>query len=376
MILNYKAAAFACSLLLISFTAQAANAVHKKEYTKTIKKEYGVGAEGAVHLSNKYGRVDVKTWSGNKVSIEVNIVVHASSESKANDFFDRVTLNFSHGSGVVRAETEIDPMSNSWWNWFNSTPLDYKINYTVYMPAAHDLELRHKYGNAAVAELKGKVLIDLKYGNFRAEGTPQRMSVILKYGNGDITRAGYLNADIGYGSLNLSEVNDMDLLSKYSKVNISKARELRITSKYDSFKLGTIARLKNSGAYDNFNIQSVGTADITTKYTSVVIEQLDDELRGDAAYGQLKIRRISRDFNLINITAKYTDVKLYLASGTTARLDLSVSYADIKVPDALDIRYDSRQNQSRELRGTLGGDAAKGSIKVSLSYGGLSVQQE
>lgn len=373
MTLNYKTILTLIALLAMADLARATD-LWKKEYVKTIKKEYGVGAEGAVHLTNKYGRVDVKTWSGNKVSIEVNIVVNASTESKANDFFERVSIQFSHASGVVSATTEIDSERSSWWDWFSTGTVEYKINYTVFMPAGHHLELRNKYGNAAVAELKGKVLLDIKYGNFEAEGSPQRMSVTLKYGHGEINRAGYLYADVGYGSLSLNEVNDVDLTSKYSKVTINKAREIRSTSKYDSFKLGQVGRFKNSGAYDNFYIQSVGRAEISSKYPQITIDQVDRELLCDVAYGVVKIKQIGRDFENISVTAKYTDVKLTLASGAAARFDLIGSYASLKVPENTDIRYELRQNQSRELRGTLGGDAAKGNIKVSLNYGGLSIQ--
>ena len=41
----------------------------KKEFTKTIKKEFDIDADGKVSIVNKYGEVNINTWDQNKVKI-------------------------------------------------------------------------------------------------------------------------------------------------------------------------------------------------------------------------------------------------------------------------------------------------------------------
>ena len=45
------------------------------EFTKTIKREFDISANGTTYLSNKYGKIEVKTWDKNRVKIAVTIVV-------------------------------------------------------------------------------------------------------------------------------------------------------------------------------------------------------------------------------------------------------------------------------------------------------------
>ncbi|MBK7338549.1 MAG: hypothetical protein IPJ00_21495 [Saprospirales bacterium] len=45
-----------------SFWERCAPTSNGQEFNKTITKEYDISANGTTYLSNKYGKVDVKTW--------------------------------------------------------------------------------------------------------------------------------------------------------------------------------------------------------------------------------------------------------------------------------------------------------------------------
>ena len=66
--------------------------VKKTEFTKNINKEFNISANGDVSLANKYGKVDLKTWSQNKVKIDITITVDARNQSNADDIFERIKI--------------------------------------------------------------------------------------------------------------------------------------------------------------------------------------------------------------------------------------------------------------------------------------------
>lgn len=372
--------AFKISLLLFlalswAAPALAGNPGDAREFTKTIKKEYDISSDGTVHLNNKYGKVEVKTWDRNRVKIEVTIVVNANSESSAQEVFNRISINFSNNPAWVKAETVIEPAKRSWWNWGSSSS-DYKINYLVYMPPANNLELYNRYGDSFVAELKNRALINVKYGNFKADGIGERASIDLAYGNGTLAKTGYMQSSVSYGNLTCTEVNDADISSKYSKVFIERAGVVRSTSKYDEYRLGALKEFRNTGGYDNFDIRSAETVVVNTKYSNVTVGRLSHLLDLTISYGSGVINQVGKSFSGITLNGKYTDFKVTLEPGTDARFEATGSYAGIGYPSSLSVSYEKEQGQSREVRGHFGSSGSKGFIKAQLSYGNLRIRQE
>ncbi|MBX2928561.1 MAG: hypothetical protein KF852_12045 [Saprospiraceae bacterium] len=363
------------AVLGIALPMAAYGADGAREFTKTIKKEYDIIADGTVNLSNKYGKVEVKTWDKNRVKIEVTILVNANSESQAQEVFDRISINFTNSTALVKAETVIEPAKRSWWNWGSSTS-DYKINYLVYMPATNNLELSNRYGDAYVAELKNRADITVKYGNFKSDGIGDRANIDLAYGNGTIAKTGYIQGMVSYGSLTCTEVKDADITSKYSKISLERGQVIRSASKYDEYRLGNIQEFRNTGGYDNFDIRSADKVFVSTKYSNVTIGRLTNTLDLSMSYGSGVISKVVKDFGGITLNGKYTDFKINLEAGADARFEAAGSYGGINYPNGMSVSYEKEQGQSREVKGHIGSGSGKALIKAQISYGSLRVRQE
>lgn len=346
----------------------------RKEYTKTIKKEFDIAANGTTYLSNKYGEVAVKTWDRNRVKISVDIVVDAGSEDKANDIFDRISVNFSNARDYVKAMTEIESSRSSWWSWGSSSSKgDYRINYEVYLPASNNLDLELKYGDAYVANMEGKVKLNLKYANFKVEGVGDDSTIDFAYGNGAIQNARDLTTSLSYGKLDIEQVNDISLTTKYSKINIEKAGDVRCETKYDTYRLMEIADFKNYGKYDNFAIRSAQNVSLEGKYSSLEAEAVSQRVDLDMEYGSANFG-LGSQFQEASMNGRYTDFKVNVASGTAYRLDAIATYAGINYPADLEVVREISKSSSQEVEGYSRNRDAKAMIKARLNYGGLRVR--
>lgn len=361
-------------LLLLAFFVSAAQiAVAAAEYTKTIKKEFDISSDGTTSITNKYGKVEIKTWDRNRVKIDVTIVVKASSESKAQEVFDRIGVDFSNSSDYVKAETNIESKSRSWWN--SSDKSDYRINYEVFLPAGNSLELNHRYGDAFVAELGGRADVSVKYGNLKAEGFGRSAKIYLGYSGGAIERVANLDAEVSYGKLSCGEAQNVSLNTKYSKITIDKANEVRCETKYDGYQFGEIRTFNNTGKYDNIRIGSVEKVMIASSYTQLSLEELTKNLELEMQYGGASIERLARGFDEVNITGKYTGFKIGVAGGADFQLDAYAKYAGIGYPSDMTITYEKDKGSEHEVKGYAGGENAKGNITARLNYGGLKVRR-
>lgn len=367
-------------LTSVSMIARASDNQERREFTKVIKKEFDIAKNGTTALYNKYGKVDVKTWDNNRVKVEVTIIVNASSESAAQQVFDRIDINFFNKDNYVKAETIIESGKSSWWgDWGSSNNRsDYSINYEVYMPTSNNLELANKYGDAYVAPIEGVATVDVKYGNIKMQGVKNDAKITLGYGNGSIINAYNVTADISYSTMTFGTVRDVDITSKYcsQKIVFDKVSNIRSTTKYDTYEIGTVRELRNEGGYDNFRIGTAENVIINSKYTQVNIDKLNKLLDLDMQYGGSSVGNLSKEFTSVNLVGKYTDFKIAVESGANFSLDASTTYAGITYPSDMNVSYEKEKSSSHEVKGHLGKEGGKSVIVARLSYGGLKVRQE
>ena len=367
----YKYYAVLCAAFLLVGTLRAD--AGGQEFNKTITKEYDISANGTTYLSNKYGKVDVKTWEKNRVKITVNIIVRTGSESTAQKVFDRINIAFSNGSDYVKAVTEIEPSKGgwSWSSWMGSDKSDYSINYEVYLPATNNLEITHRYGDVYCASMKGRVKLDVKYVNFKAEGMGDNSSVLFGYGNGSIGKARNLSSDISYSKLTVEEASNLNITSKYTQVNVGKAEDLTCTSRYDTYVLGQIQDLKNTGMYDNFRVASANSIEIASKYTQVKAEKVAKTLVLDLSYGNADAK-LGQGFSKVSCTGNYTNYKIGAPEGSSFVFDGSSTYAGLQYPEGMDMEYNVQKNTSQTVKGKYGKSPAA-MVVVKVNYGGAKV---
>ncbi|WP_342662733.1 hypothetical protein [Gelidibacter mesophilus] len=122
-------------LLLSHFTVAASdwNGKHTKE--KTIKKEFSVNRDALLKIQNSYGNINIITYSGNTVSIEVNIKTNGNDLDKVEEKLNTINVNFQASSSMVSAKTIFGKSkSGSWWNWGSNNNINMEINYLIKLP--------------------------------------------------------------------------------------------------------------------------------------------------------------------------------------------------------------------------------------------------
>lgn len=358
-------------MLVFSLPATA-----KGEFTKTIKKEFDTARDGTTSISNKFGKVDIKTWDKNRVKVDVRIIVKAGSESAAQKVFDRINIAFMNtGGNYVKAETNIESDKKEWWDW-SPTKSDFSIVYEVFMPPTNKLELYTKYCDVYVAALSGEAIINVNYGNFKMEGVTDKATIALAYGNGSVARAQNVNVDIKHSNIRFEEARDVDITSKYANVSFEKAGEVRSTSRYDTYRLGDIQDFRNTGKYDNIEIQEAKNVLISSQYTNVKLAKINRSVDLNLEYGGAVIGQLSKGFSDANLLGKYSDFKVSLEPGVVYQLDAAANSAGITYPSDLTVTYEREKSTSHEVKGHVGSQNTPSVIKARLSYGGLRVKQE
>ncbi len=384
---TYKSLVLLVCLMMASWASQANNiAVRdtlcrvnkpctKREFSKTINKQFPTTADGTVKISNRYGKVEIKTWDNNEVKVEVVIKVDAHSEDRANDVFDRITIDFNSSRNFVSAATEIASKSgwDSWWGGGSND--SYKINYQVYMPATNKLDLFNKYGDSYVAALKGRVNLEIKYGNIQVDQVDNDVDLMLGYGNASITGAQELGLEVKYSKVKVGTASNVDIVSKYSTVTIDEAQDVRSETKYDHYHLGMVKDYHNIGKYDDVHIKVAASVRAAAKYSDYTVVHLKDWADFDLEYGSASVEMLDRAFTALEIRGRYTDYKIEVQEGTHYQLDASSRYANIRYPSEFTVVKEIKDGNDREVQGFVGDKNQAKVIKARLDYGGIKVKQ-
>jgi hypothetical protein len=356
----------------------AQNALAKQEFSKIIYKEFNIDPYGTTQLSNKYGKIDAKTWEGNQVKIKVTIIVNAYKQAEAEDVFNRIKIDFYNDNKFVKAETHIGESKSNWVNfggmWGNKSN-DYSVNYEVYYPRGNFLDLSNKYGDSYVGTTNGAVKANVKYGNIRLEEVNNNVELYVAYGNANVgTIKQNLKSNIDYGKLNLRSADKVELNGDYSEFDFENIGDLRSSTDYATFRIGKVGNFTGDADYGHFKIRSAGNVSFNGDYTDLSIISLDNFGDFNLEYGALKIDNVSKSFSEVKVDADYTDVVIAPENGCDYRLKAESSYAGIKYPSSFNVNYEKDGSVNERVEGFMGSKNAKGIIKVNVSYGGLKIK--
>ena len=347
--------------------------VSKHEYSKTIKKEFPITSDGNTILENKYGKIDVKTWDKDRVKVNVNIVVKTSSESEAQEVFDRIKINFDSGETFVSAKTSIESSQKSWWGWDDKNT-EFQINYEVLIPTKGALDLANKYGDAEIATIGGKAKVKVKYGDFTMEEAQNDLFVDLGYGAGTVMRARDITGEIAYSKFRIKEAQDIVLDTRYSKMNVERAEDLKIESRYDNYEVGEARDFKCQARYGDMDILAVDNVVCNSRYTEYRIEKVSNKADFNLEFGGVTVEQITKGFSEVILIGKYTDYRLTVEPGASYQLDANAEYAGIKYPSQMQVTHEVEKGTTHAVKGHQGTQNARSVIKASLNYGALRVR--
>lgn len=346
--------------LLLLFAFLTSSVITAQEVSKEFHKEYTAGNNTTLDINNRYGDVVVETNDQNQIVIDVKVTVEYPNKDKAEKLLSYIDVQFSQEGDIIKAKTVIDEKFN--FSGWGGGSRRFSIDYNIKMPSKINFTLANKYGNSDLAEIKGLVRLDIKFGDLKADnltrGNEKPLnSLNLAYGKAEIQNSGWLDAEVRYaGNFAIEDGQALLLDSKYSKIRINK-----------------ISSIVGETRYDNLNIQNINNLVLDAGYADINIGELSKKLKFEGGYGSLTVDRVPSGFESLETDTRYLGVKLGIDGNASYRLDARLSYGDLKF-DENNFKNQRRiiENTSKEVSGIVGKeDSPSSEVKVSASYGSV-----
>jgi hypothetical protein len=239
-------------LFIASLHAKADDGVHKE---KTYSKTYTLSSGDAVDIDNKFGKVDVITWDKSEVQVDVLISVTDDTEEEVNYELSHIHINDSKSQSTVSFSTDMDINED---DSPHRNHREYRIDYTVHLPAAQTLDLRNKFGNISLPDYSGAIDITCKFGHLDAGKLSSLKSLKLEFGQ-NTSHIAAINGgsiDVKYSKVDIDELSG-DIVAEFK---FSELADLNVSSKIRSLKIRNSyapLRLKlDKGIPTQFNIST------------------------------------------------------------------------------------------------------------------------
>jgi hypothetical protein len=298
--------------LIVAFIFISAN-VFAAEKDRIVKNSFKVNADTELKIKNSFGDVNVESYSGSEIFIEVKIWAKGSSEEKVLKFINSIDIDFHESSDEIRVKTS--NISN------NGKVNKFEVNYTVKMPIGNELSIDNSFGNVNIASHKGKIDLDISHGNFDL-GTVLNddNEIELQFGNGNIEKFGSGSIELSHSNLDIVRISDLNLDSNFSNTKIEKI-------------LGSI--------------------------------------KAEVSHGSLKTKSIDKNFRKIEIEAEFSTVRLKLNEKSSYDLEFRGSFTSFSKPSNFEVTNRDKDYTSETIIGNNNGGGAK--VKLIMSHSTLSL---
>lgn len=329
---------------------------HTKE--KTIKKEFTVNRDALLRINNSYGNIDIVTYTGSTISIEVKIKANGNNLNKVEERLNTINVDFQASSTMVSAKTIFGKSRfSNWWNWGNTNSVNMEVNYIIKLPITNSIDLNNTYGSINLDRLEGKAKISCDYGKITTkELLADHNDIAFDYTQNsyfEYIKSGKIKAN--YSGFTISKAKNLEISADYSKSVIEIAEEVGYNCDYGSISIGKANNIQGKGNY------------LTARFGEIY-----KNIQLSANYGAIKIDGMTANAGNVAITSGYTGITIGYAPDYQFKFDCTLSYASLRGADNFEFTKKKTQGSEKQYQGHYGNPNTNNLIKVASNYGNVT----
>ena len=339
------------ALCLITLLASAYNRGdhdynYRYEEQQTIEQTFDVEALPNLIMEGKYSDFNITTWDRQQIDFKVKISVKSDKESTVKQLMSIISVELTQECNTVTAKTVFTNKMNKSFN------ASVSIKYYVKVPKDVLMDLKTRYGDITLDEVREKLKVELKYGDFKADNILiddiVNNSIEVKYGNINLDNVKQMGLWLDYGDAKINTCDYIDGTLKYSKIFITDLNHCMLELKYSD------ARIEKAD-----KVLFVNTA-----YSDMKVRNVTERLSVDMKYSDLTATATSLT-PVIEIDGAYSDANLYLNEDASFNYSLRSSYGDITFKGFFDTSSIGGQGHY--------GEGERGSLNITTKYGDVDI---
>lgn len=356
---------FLLAFVLIPSIASAGNTANwSGEHTreKTIKKEFSVSSNATLKVDNSYGNIDIVTYEGSTITIEVRIKTNGNDIDKVQDKINDIDVEFNASSSSVIAKTIFSKeKSKSWWNWGKNNNVNMSINYIINMPISNNVDLRNDYGSITLDKLEGRAEINCDYGKITTkELMADNNDIKFDYTNNsyfEYIKSGSINAD-------------------YSGFTVGMAKSLDINADYSSSEVEVVENISYNCDYGSLKIKNANNVEGNGDYLTLRLGTIHKNVSVKADYGSIKIEKMVKNAGNIEIESDYCGITIGYDPAYAFSFDIDLEYADLRNSEGFEFTKKRIESSDKYYQGYYKSSDSGNMVLVKTEYGSVTFKKQ
>lgn len=356
---------FLLAFVLIPSIASAGNTTNwSGEHTreKTIKKEFSVSSNATLKVDNSYGNIDIVTYEGSTITIEVRIKTNGNDIDKVQDKINDIDVEFNASSSSVIAKTIFSKeKSKSWWNWGKNNNVNMSINYIINMPISNNVDLRNDYGSITLDKLEGRAEINCDYGKITTkELMADNNDIKFDYTNNsyfEYIKSGSINAD-------------------YSGFTVGMAKSLDINADYSSSEVEVVENISYNCDYGSLKIKNANNVEGNGDYLTLRLGTIHKNVSVKADYGSIKIEKMVKNAGNIEIESDYCGITIGYDPAYAFSFDIDLEYADLRNSEGFEFTKKRIESSDKYYQGYYKSSDSGNMVLVKTEYGSVTFKKQ
>ena len=345
------------------------NIASAQKFTQSSSVEKSFLANGNTTLSviNKYGKVQVSVWENDSVQVLVNVWVESKDPKKLNSLISNIKFDFNQNQYNITARTIFASENNLFSDIVKisdilvSNESQIKVDYTIYAPAYVNVNINNKFGDVYIGNLTGTLQLSVSNGNVKVEDIKGNSDIRLDFCKRAVIKSlSTAQLQVNYSGVQISSVQQLNLISKSSEIDIASGSVLKVSSKRDKFTVGNVNYFYGDTYFSDF-----------------MVENLVNELSMELKYGQIELKSVDKAFSLLNMNGKLTDITLYLKKASAYQIEIRESRAFLDLPYKTGMLQQKQLPENQTLLfGDYGSGNSKSKLSVIMEGGSLRISTE
>jgi hypothetical protein len=338
------------SLFIIIFywSAMASFAGAREEVRRDFQKTVTLATGKGFRIESSLGSIRIRTQQQSQADIRAVIKCSADTAAEAKSICDQIQISVQESASGVSVLTEYPRFQGG-----GRRNIGYGVDYEIAVPETTALDVRNRFGNVAVYDVRAASSINNSNGDVQISGGRGRQQIENSFGKVEVrANSGDVGVKTGNGDVLVSDTTgNVDVTDRFGKITVTRATgNVMINSNNGTIDLATVGGVASivntfgavtvSGATGDVTVNNQnggvrvtdvrGSADLRTTFdrisftgiakrvevrasnTNVVGETVGENASVETTFGNVDLRAVKGS---ATITANNTTVTLRDISG-------------------------------------------------------------
>jgi len=287
---------------------------------KKVNNSFNVGNAGSLSIKNSFGDIDIESFDGDRIEVEVTITVETRNQNDIQKYLDKIRIDVTESGNDVSLRT-INDMNGG------NRVKEFSIDYEVKVPRRTSLEIRNSFGDLTIESSEG-----------------------------------LLNINVQHGDASIGRVKEV----------ANQQHEIRV--QFGDLKVGEISGADVRVQHGDFIIEKLQGGEVDLSFGEGNIEKLSGKIYMDIQHSEIEVDEVLKDLEDLNVELQFSEFKAYGFENSDYEFDMEGSFTDFDFRGNFTVKQRDKGMNSESYLIYSGSESGAKKVRIRGSHSDVNIE--